>query len=316
MAIDFKRIFKERNIPIRDGGPIWTNTNCPFCKNPPDTHFNGGFNMVSPHFNCWRCGTHSWYDALSKILNIPVSQISSFVKDYKYITNEKPKQFATGHNISLPGFHLNENERKYLENRGYDVDYLINKFHIRGGGIAGEWSYRILIPIYYNKVLVSWTGRSILSREEIKRYNIPRYKNLSIEQSVINPKEIFFNLDNCNGDEVILVEGPMDTLRMSDNCICSLGTSITREQELFLKNRFKKIYIAFDNEPSAQIKAKHLGYNLSSIGLEVEVVNICKNYYNFVFDDRLRDWVKFEKNDPGELNEDEVLEIKEELGLL
>ena len=274
------------------------NTHCPFCKNPPDTHFNGGFNMVSPHFNCWRCGTHSWYEAFSLLTNIPINQVSNFVKDYKYITNEKPKQKAKGSNLNLPGFHLNENERKYLESRGYEVDYLINKFHIRGGGIAGEWSYRILLPIYYKRVLVSWTGRSILSREEIDRYNIPRYKNLSIEQSVINPKEIFFNLDNSTKDKVILVEGPFDCLKMGNDCICSLGTSMTREQELFLKQKYKKIFICFDNEPSAQEKARKVGKNLAAIGMSVEVVNICE---------------PFNKNDPGELSYEEVATIKLEL---
>ena len=93
----------------------------------------------------------------------------------------------------------------------------------------------------------------------------------------------------------------MDVLKMGDDTICSLGTSVTREQELFLKNRFDKVFIAFDNEPSAQDKARHLGMNLSSVGLKVEVVNICED---------------FNKNDPGELNESEVRQIKKELNFL
>ena len=208
---------------------------------------------------------------------------------------------ARGQNLNLPGYHLDENEREYLSSRGFDPDYLQSKFHIRGGGITGEWSYRILIPIYYHDVLVSWTGRSILSKDYQKEHKIPRYKNLSIEQSVINPKEIFFNLDNCDKDKVILVEGPFDVLKMGDDTVCSLGTSVTREQELFLKNHFKKVFIAFDNEPAAQEKARHLGMNLNSAGMEVEVVNICED---------------FGKNDPGELSENEVMLIKKELEFL
>ena len=41
--------------------------------------------------------------------------------------------------------------------------------------------------------------------------------------------------------------------------------------------------------------------NLSSAGMKVEVVNICED---------------FNKNDPGELTEEEMLYIKKELGLL
>ena len=303
MAINFKKLFDDAHIKTRDDlSRGWTHTNCPFCKNPPDTHFNGGFDINSPRFYCWRCGSHSYYDAVSKILNISISETKKLFESYSFISNKKaPVRIAKAEHLDLPGYRLDENEKEYLRSRGFDPEYLQNKFHIRGGGICGEWSYRILIPIYYNHVLVSWTGRSILDKQTIKDLEIPRYKNLAIEQSVINPKEIFFNLDNCNGKEVILVEGPMDVLRMADDTICSLGTSVTREQELFLKNKFDKVYIAFDNEPAAQDKARHLGMNLSSVGLKVEVVNICED---------------FNKNDPGELNESEVRQIKKELGFI
>lgn len=300
MAINFKKLFQDAHIPIRNEGKNWINICCPYCKDPVDTHFNGGFNMISPHFNCWRCGSHSWYETLATVLHIDVHQVNLYVSSYKYVpSKDEIKKVAKGENLNLPGFHLSQGEKEYLVNRGFNVNYLIDKFHIRGGGIAGDWSYRILIPIYFNKVLVSWTGRSILTREQIKEYDIPRYKNLSIEQSVINPKEIFFNLDNSTKDSVIIVEGPFDVLKMGNDTICSLGTSTTREQELFLKKRYKKVFICFDNEPSAQKKAHKLGMNLVSIGMEVEVVNICE---------------PFNKNDPGELEWKEILYIKKELG--
>ena len=308
MAIDFKRIFKESHIPNRnDINRGWTNVNCPFCVNPIDTHFNGGFNYISPRYNCWRCGNHSYYDALSKILGIPVNQVSQFVKDYTYIAPEKEiKRVAQAEYLDLPGFKLNEQERQYLLNRGYDINYLINKFHIRGGGIAGDWAYRIILPIYYKKLLVSWVGRTILSKEQIRQcesmgVKIPRYKNLDIEQSVIAPKDIFFNLDNSTGNTVIICEGAFDVMKMGENCICSLGTSVTRQQELFLKDKYKKVFICFDNEYEAQEKARHLGRNLASLGMDVEVVNIAE---------------PFNKNDPGELSYEEVSIIKKELEIL
>lgn len=302
-AINFKKLFKDAHIKTRDDpSRHWTHINCPFCEKPVDTHFNGGFFSLKPTFNCFRCGVHSYYDAVSLTLNISISETHKLLKSYEYILKETfEKKVAKAEHLDLPGYHLDENEKEYLRGRGFNVEYLESKFHIRGGGIVGDWSYRILIPIYFNHVLVSWTGRSILPKDVIKELGIPRYKNLSIEQSVINSKEIFFNLDNCNGKEVILVEGPMDVLKMGDQTVCSLGTSVTREQELFLTNRFEKVYIAFDNEPAAQEKAKHLGMNLSSAGMKVEVVNICED---------------FNKNDPGELTEEEVRQIKKELNFL
>lgn len=303
MAIDFKRLFDDLGLKHRDDTRRnWIHVNCPFCINPLDTHFNGGFNRLQPRFFCWRCGNHNYFDAISRLMGgVPISQVKQTIKQYHYITDEKlPERVAKGQNLELPGYRLDTIEKDYLISRGFDPEYLQSKFHIRGGGLNGEWSYRILIPIYYNHILVSWTGRSILTKEQQKQFEIPRYKNLSIEQSVVSPKEIFFNLDNCNKEEVILVEGPFDVLRMGDDCACSLGTSVTREQELLLSSRFKKVYIAFDNEPAAQEKARHLGMNLSSVGMNVEIVNICEDY---------------NKNDPGELTEPEVIEIKKELNL-
>lgn len=314
MAINFKKLFEDSNIKTRDAGD-WCNINCPYCKDPPDTHFNGGFDMISPHYNCWRCGSHSWYDVVSKVLNIPVNQVKNITNGYNFYAPTKQKKVARGENLNLPGFKLNEQERQYLVNRGYDIDYLISKFHIRGGGISGDWSYRIILPIYYKRVLVSWVGRTILSKEELKQYEamgikIPRYKNLDIEQSVIAPKDIFFNLDNSTEDYVMICEGAFDVMKMGRDCICSLGTSVTREQELFLKQHYKKAFICFDNEYEAQEKARHLGRNLASLGMEVEVVNICEPFT------KVENNMIIPKNDPGELTYEEVDIVKKELGIL
>ena len=300
VSIDWAKLFRENNIKYREGvNEGWVNIDGPFCF-PIDTHKNGGFAIDNPRFSCWRCGRHSYLEAIMKVFNLDIAGAKNLLKSYESFSKKtSTKKVAKGHDLNLPGyFSLNEKEREYLVNRGFDIDYLRSKFYIRGGGVVGDWSYRILIPIYYKKVLVSWTGRSILDRKLIDELRIPRYKNLSIEQSVINPKEIFFNLDNSTKDSVILVEGPMDVLKMGDDCICSLGTSVTHEQELFLSKRYKKVFIAFDNEIDAQHKAMILGEKLASIGMEIEVVNICAD---------------FNKNDPGELIESEVKIIKDEL---
>ena len=162
----------------------------------------------------------------------------------------------------------------------------------------GEWSYRIIIPIFFEGRLISWTGRSILDRKTLDEEKIPRYKNLSVEKSAINPKDILFNIDNCRGDSVVLVEGPFDVLRMGDGFVCSLGTSFTTRQIMLLKERFKEVMVAFDNEPSAQDKAKKLAIELDMVGVNSYVVNICADY---------------NKNDPGELTANEAKEIRKVL---
>ena len=209
------------------------------------------------------------------------------------------RKSAKGVDLILPGYdNLTESEKTYLENRGFNISILQKKFGIKGGGLAGEWSYRIIIPIFYEGRLVSWTGRSILSKELIKELNVPRYKNLSVEASAVNPKDILFNIDNCRGNSVIMVEGPFDVLKMGDDCCCSLGTSVTNAQKLLISKKFNKVFLAFDSEESAQEKARKLGRELFQIGVDVEVVDVCADYV---------------KNDPGELVESEVIQIKKEL---
>ena len=185
-----------------------------------------------------------------------------------------------------------------MKARGFSPKYLNEKYGLVGGGISGKWKFRIIIPIYYNGQLMSWTGRSILSKKKLKELKIPRYKNLSIEESVRNPKELFFNIDNCKGKEVVLTEGSFDVLRFDGNAICSLGTELTEGQISLLSERFEKIFILFDNEPEAQEKAHKFGMQLSAIGLDVEIVD--------AFGD-------FGKNDMGECTPEEIQQIKKEL---
>jgi len=295
---NWKKLFDDMHIPQRRTKG-WSNVNCPLCRNPVDTHFNGGFSDSSPAYNCWRCGKHYWLEPLSLILKTTPFEARKIVDSYSFNTANKPVDYERKQNIVLPGCkELTRGEFEYLKNRQFNIPYLQKKYGIRGGGIAGDWSYRIIIPVFLEGKLVSWTGRSILDRKTIDELKIPRYKNLSIENSVINPKEILFNVDNCRNTYVILVEGPFDVLKMGDDCVCSLGTSVTAAQKKFLLSRFRKVFIAFDNEVSAQQKAKKLAVELDMLGIEVEVVNICADY---------------NKNDPGELTTKEVLAIKKEL---
>ena len=300
MAVDFERLLEKFKVPVRtDVNKGWVNVNCCYCDNPPDEHFNGGFNVRNPRYSCWRCGSHYWVEALSKTIGVPFGEAKRVADAHSFVTSEpEEKKRAMAERLDLPGYPLNDSEKAYLRQRGFDVDWVQSKFRLRGGGLAGEWAQRIIIPVYYKRVLVSWTGRSLLSRELIKELGVPRYKNLSIEQSVVNPKDVFFNMDNATKKSVMIVEGPFDAMKMGDDCVCSLGTSVTDAQRLLLKERYEKVFVCFDNEPSAQEKARKLGMNLASVGMEVEVVNICE---------------PFGKNDPGELENSEAAAIKKEL---
>lgn len=295
--MNFEKLFNNYNVKyslkINRG---WVNVNCPYCDSK-STSFNLGFNPAGNYYHCWKSQhSYSLQEVLSTLLNIPVDSVNNVLIDYQGLGEILPeKKKSKVKYLTLPTDTFIPAERKYLKSRGFSPKYLNEKYHIVGGGISGDWKFRIIIPIYYNGKLMSWTGRSILPKDKLKKLNIPRYKNLSIEKSVMNPKELFFNLDNCNGSEVVLTEGAFDVLRYDGEAICSLGTELTEGQIKLLSERFQKVFILFDNEPEAQEKARKFGLRLSSMGVEVEIVD--------AFGD-------FGKNDMGECLPEEIEKIK------
>lgn len=301
--MNFEKLFTDYHIDYNNRvNRGWVNIHCPYCTEVSGT-FHGGFNTSGNYYHCWKCGGHDFKQTLSLVTNISRSQVEDLIHQYSgrnSLLDRLNKKQAKATKLELPTDTFTPSERKYLRQRNFNPKYLHEKYKVVGGGLTGAWKFRIIIPLILNEKIVSWTGRSILSKEKTNELKIPRYKNLSIEQSVIDPKSILYNLDNCRNEVAVLTEGPFDVMRLGDDFFCSFGTELTQSQINLIKERFKKIYIMFDNEEQAQVKARKFGLQISSIGVEVEVVDAYSD---------------FNKNDGGELNDDEVVIIRNELGL-
>ena len=299
--MNFEKLFTDYKIEYNNRvNRGWTNVTCPFCD---DKTFNGGFNNAGNYFHCWKCGGHDFKQALTRVVNIPFNEVDILIEQYagrNSLLNKLNKKQAKAIQLALPTNTFTPAERKYLKQRNFSPKLLHEKYKIVGGGITGAWKYRIIIPLILDGKIVSWTGRSILSKQKINELKIPRYKNLSIEQSVIDPKSILYNLDNCMSKTAVLTEGAFDVMRLGDGFFCSFGTELTQAQIIEIKNRFSKVFIMFDNEIEAQIKARKFGLQIASMGVDVEIVDA---------------YGDFNKNDGGELTESEVQIIRKELGL-
>lgn len=301
--MDFEKLFTDYKIDFNNRvNKGWTNVHCPYCEEISGT-FHGGFNNAGNYYHCWKCGSHDFRQTLSLVTNIPKNQIDVLIKQYQgniSILNHLNKRKSLVTKLELPTDTLTVAERKYLKSRNFNPAFLNQKYKIVGGGITGKWKFRIIIPLILNGQVVSWTGRSILSDKQQKKLNIPRYKNLSIEQSVINPKSVLYNLDNCKDRVAVLTEGAFDVIRLGDGFFCSFGTELDQSQISLIKERFDKIFIMFDNEPEAQMKARKYGMQIASIGVDVEIVDAYSD---------------FNKNDGGDLDPKEVEIIRRELGI-
>lgn len=298
--INFKKLFDKYHIEnTTKQSHGWVNTRCIFCGG---NSFKLGFNIQEEFCTCFACGSHPLEQTVGQLIGMNSYVVKKEILP-KYRTKVTVKDSQETHHVKelvLPTDGFLDCERKYLLERHFNPDFLHKKYGVVGGGKFGDFAYRIILPLFYQGRLVSWTGRSILSKEKTEELDIPRYYNLSERKSVMNPKDLFFNMDNCNQSSVLLVEGPFDCLRMGDNCICSFGTGVKDTQQELLASRFNHIYISFDNDKESQEKAKKLGMNLVSLGVDVDIVNVCEDY---------------NAKDPGDLLPSQVKEIKKELEL-
>jgi len=294
--IDIQRFFEDNNIEhwtsgknVADG---FINVCCPYCD---DTSNHLGFSQNGNKCFCWKCGEHNVFDALCLSTDKSRKDIAVLLKDYKDILSNYYSDFNTKEynntTIEVPGSELKIGHRKYLEGRNYDVDYIINKYDLRGTLTYSDWlfSYRIIIPVYYKSKIISYIGRDFTGKQE-------RYMTCKPENEIIPHKTLLYNLDNCYYKEVIVVEGVFDTIRIGDNCCATFGIKYKAEQLALLRERFDKIYVMYDEGFDAQEQALKLCKEFKLMG--GKAVNIV-----------------LDKGDPGEMTNKEKDELKKDLNL-
>ena len=277
---------KGKNI-----GKGWIGLQCPYHI---DNDYHLGFNVDGAYFYCWKCGGHKLISVLKELTRCTTHE--AYLLEERYgirnsILHTMNRTSQRPASIVMPGEPLTKPYRKYLHKRNFDPDEIEAKYRVQAGGIAGEWKYRLMIPVYHSGTLITYQGRDITGNSEL------RYKTLSIDKSLDDPKKYLYNIDNAKGREVIVCEGVTDVWRIGDGSVATLGTSTTEEQVRKLR-RFDKVYILFDPEESAQKRAKKLGERIAAMGSEVEIIDTGLGH------------------DPGDMTEAEVAVLRKELGIL
>lgn len=217
--IDIIKFLEDNNVPYITTGPNVAkgnvNVSCPWCG-PADPSMHLGIELSKGWFGCWRDSDHrgknvarlvqaligcSWSQAITIAGQSP-NRLSGFdawaQTAFRAPTKQSrldccagivlPKEFkALSPTIqsSIQNPYL-----QYLASRGFgpeDLDEVCTYYNLYYCP-SGKWRGRIIIPIYYKGMLVSWTGRSIFKSEKI------RYKTLSA-----NPNTANDNGDPCSG---------------------------------------------------------------------------------------------------------------------
>lgn len=241
-VLDFKALLDEHRIEYVTRGKNVSrgevNIQCPFCGSADPSH-HMGINLESGWWSCWRNANHrgkSPLRLLVALLRIPYWQareLAGLGKDYVdpdgfssvvqrlrdgWGTTVQAEQ-AEARVLRLDrdfrpvdGTYATRRFEDYLcDVRGFDrrdvpdvcLDY---DLHCATGG---TWAGRLIMPYYMDGQLVTWTGRAI-GRAEV------RYKDLSVDESLLAPKHTLYNHDALieGGRVLVIVEGPMDAMKL------------------------------------------------------------------------------------------------------
>lgn len=289
-AVQFCKDYHVLYFPKgKNVSPGWIGVQCPFCD---DKSNHGGIHIKTGKYSCWNCKENDIVKYIQVITGKSFAEALQIKKEYSGgVTHSIGiKRKSNVIKIELPGDILDTMHKNYLKKRGFDPDYLQRKYHILGTGITGYWRYRLIIPIYHNGQLVSFTSRDITDKQE------NRYQTLSVEKSIMNPKHTLYGLSYCqNKDRICVVEGPFDVWRMGDGFCSSFGTKITEYQVRLLLD-YKHIIFMFDPEMDAYKTSKDIAENIASHGNMVEIINT-EN-----------------KKDPADCDDVEAGVIRKELG--
>jgi len=294
------RYLSERGFAFKKSGPEvskgWIGIQCMFCGDTSgSTH--GAFNLKYGNYNCWRCGKHPVYKVIAELENCSYKKAFEILKEYTsdslYETEEEVYANSLDIRKLAQADKMKKHHRLYLQKRNFDDKKLEKEYGLLGTNIGGDYSHRIIAPIIYNKVEVSFQGRTILDIE-------PRYLACEKEKEVIHYKNILYNLDRVQKN-ILLVEGITSVWRIGPGSVASFGSIITTKQTLLLLTKAKKydkhIFVCLDPEPSAQKIAQKIVFNIKSIY------------------DKVANIVLTEDEDPAEMSDRDILILRKELGL-
>ena len=167
-------------------------------------------------------------DVYFERIKIHTSHVAHKIERPEYLT-----RIAFGNGL------LAERARKYLTDRGFDIDVLDNM----GFGFFDDGPYfgYIFIPYLQLNELVYWSSRSFLGFT-------PKYKNPPSELVKVGKSDLFFNEDALHTfDTVFVVEGVFDALSIGANAIASSGWSLSQVQiDKILRSRVKEVIFVPD----------------------------------------------------------------------
>ena len=214
-----------------------------------------------------------------KLLRITYPQAKNLCQSYKVLrkgSSVENTQLISKHiKIKKKGFKLpsgvtdlQPQHKAYLKKRGFDPQYLIDNWSIKGTSPTSyldgiSYKFRILAPIQWGGKVVTFQARDYTGKQELKYMACPE------EREIIHHKHILYGHPSLwTKRRGILVEGIFDVWRLRLSACCTFGTGYTNEQIKLMIKMFDELFIFFDPEPIAQKRANEIKEELSFWGVK------------------------------------------------
>lgn len=234
---------------VREG---WVGCDCPLCS-PGSGRIRLGLNLSGVYLSCWACGRLPLYETLADLSGRSVREVSGVFRGVRRLAAPKVEE-RRGRLVMPEGLtDLLPPHSRYLEGRGFDPEYLIKVWGVKGIGphAAPGMAWRVFVPVRKGDQVVSWTARATSDGEGVKRY-----RNARPDQEALPAKSLLYGAEHVRHG-VIVHEGPTDCWRTGPGAAATMGLAYSRSQ-LQLLSQFPVRIVVFDSEPEAQRRAERL----------------------------------------------------------
>ncbi len=264
---------------------------CAFCDRPK-LYVNGATGL----WNCMRCGERgNMWTLATRVLGLSNYDAFRLTREIEKGLKDAPRfihqaERVPDEEISLPdGFKRLVNVGStfdapywmYLFNRGLSEEtikaYDISRDDVLTGP-ASRYKKRVIIPIRQDGVLRSFVARSIhdacpACHKEPCGCQARWRKTLHPED--VRMALLLFNIDRMrDGQEIVLMEGVFDALRLPAQAVCSFGAHLSREQRALLRKRTDKVIICWDGDDVGRAGALRVAQELVSDLVTVRIVHL------------------------------------------
>ena len=217
------------------------------------------------------------YDLASKFyqnsLNSSLGKNAIEYLENRHLDIDTIKKFGIG--LSIQKVSLTD----YLVNKKYTLDKLIDIGLTNDNG-NDIFVSRIMFPIWdLSGNVVAFSGRIYNTKDNSKYINTKETDNFKKGKILYNYHIVKEHLKK--NDTIIIMEGQMDVIRAStvgiNNCIATMGTALTKDHKMVLKNMAKNIILCFDGDAAGEKATLSAIELLEDTGVNIKIVRLPNN---------------------------------------